>query len=421
MGFEILNLFGSWDLVIGIFICMLFKYKAIKEGKVVVNQIQAENQEAVLRFLKTNDYFPVAIWRFDQPALKLFSFLFARVSFNDIVNFTRQLAIMLDAGLTLIDAIDILKKQITKPALSNLLQNLDKEIRGGKNFSSALSLYPQYFPRIYISLVKSGEASGKLSDILIRLSDNLENERTFRGKLRGALIYPVFIIVSMIIVAFIMVTFVVPKLLELYKEFNIELPLSTKVLLFISSFFGKFWPILIVCLVSGLALFLKYIKTKAGRFYTDALLLKLPVIGNVLRMSTLVDTTRTLAILVSSGVSIMEALSIITDASPNIIYKRAFENIRKQVERGISLGMAMKQAEIFPPILIQMTLVGEQTGHLDNTLFRVSKYFETDSELAIKAMTTLIEPIILVILGVGVGFLVFSIITPIYSLTASFK
>ena len=282
-------------------------------------------------------------------------------------------------------------------------------------------MYPQYFPRLYISLVKSGEASGKLSDILLRLSDNLEKERTFRGKLRGALIYPTFIIGGIIIVAFIMMTFVVPKLLELYKEFDIELPFSTRMLLLVSTFFNKFWPILLVGITFLLAFLYKYFKTKTGKLFIDSLLLKLPIIGNVVRMATLVDSTRTLSILVSSGVSLMEALSIIIDSSPNIVYKRAFENIRKQVEKGTSLGMAMKQSEIFPPILVQMTLVGEETGHLDNTLFRVSRYFEIDSELAIKAMTTLIEPMILVVLGVGVGFLVFSIITPIYSLTSSFK
>lgn len=400
---------------------MLFKYKAIKEGKVVVNQIHADSQEAVLRFLRTSDFFPVAIWKVDLPTLELFNFFFRRVSFTDIVDFTRQLAIMLDAGLTLIDAIDILKKQLTKPSLASLLQNLDKEIRGGKNFSSALSLYPQYFPRLYISLVKSGEASGKLSDILIRLSDNLEKERTFRGKLRGALIYPTFIIVGIIIVGFIMVTFVVPKLLELYKEFDIELPFSTKILMIMSSFLNRFWPILLIGIISFLAFLFKYLNTKTGKYYIDSLLLKLPVIGNVVKMATLVDSTRTLSILVSSGVSLMEALSIIINSSPNVVYKRAFENIRKQVEKGTSLGAAMKQSDIFPPILVQMTLVGEETGHLDNTLFRVSRYFEIDSELAIKAMTTLIEPLILVVLGIAVGFLVFSIITPIYSLTSSFR
>ncbi|MBI4226635.1 type II secretion system F family protein [Candidatus Roizmanbacteria bacterium] len=400
---------------------MLFKFKAIKEGKLVVDKIQADSQEAVLRFLKTGDYFPISIWRVDLPTTTLFSFLFKRVSFNDVVDLTRQLAIMLDAGLTLIDALDILKKQITKPNLLNVLENLDKEIRAGRNFSSALSLYPQYFSGLYISLVKSGEASGKLSDILIRLSDNLEKERAFRGKLRGALIYPAFIIVGMVVVAFVMITFVIPKLLELYKEFNTELPFSTKALLFISSFFSKYWLILIVGFATLVIALVNYFNTKSGKLRLDSFLLRLPVIGNVFKMAALVDATRTLSILVSSGVSLMEALSIIIETSSNLIYKNAFEKIKKHVEKGVSLGIAMKQSGIFPPILVQMTLVGEQTGHLDETLFRVSRYFELDSELAIKAMTTLIEPTILIVIGTGVGFLVFSIITPIYSLTSSLK
>jgi len=225
-----------------------------------------------------------------------------------------------------------------------------------------------------------------------------------------------FIIAGMITVAFIMLTFVVPKLLELYQDFGAQLPLSTRILLFISNFFTKFWFILIIIFVVGITLLLKYLKTTNGKIYFDSFLLRLPVVGNVIKMAALVDATRTLSILVSSGVSLLEGLNIVVNTSSNIVYKRAFEKITKQVEKGISLGTAMKQIEIFPPILVQMTLVGEQTGHLDETLFRVSRYFENDSELAIKAMTTLIEPTILVILGVGVGFLVFAVITPIYTI-----
>ncbi|MBI4008960.1 type II secretion system F family protein [Candidatus Roizmanbacteria bacterium] len=400
---------------------MLFKYKAIKDEKVVDAQIHAENQEAVLRFLKTSNYFPVSIRRLDSPASSLVDFFVNRITFNDIVDFTRQLAIMLNAGLTLIDAIDILKKQTKKQSVLAMLENLDKEIRGGSNFSTALKNYPQYFSGLYIALVKAGEASGKLSDILIKLSDNLEKERTFRAKLRGALIYPALIIVGMVIVAFIMITFVVPRLLELYKDFGAELPLSTKILIAVSTIFSRFWPIIIaITFVAGF-LARKYFSTPDGKQFIDRLVLKIPVIGNVIKMAVLVDTTRTLSILISSGVSLLEGLNIIIETSTNVVYGKAFESIKKQVEKGISLGSAMKQTEVFPPILVQMTLVGEQTGHLDDTLARVSSYFETESELAIKAMTTLIEPLILVVLGIGVGFLVFSIITPIYNLTASFK
>jgi len=400
---------------------MFFKYKAIKDGKIVVDKIEADSQGAVLKFLKNSDYFPISIWSIDLSTGSLFSFFFKRINFSDLVDLTRQLSIMLDTGLTLIDALDILKKQTTKPILFNLLEKLDKEIRSGRNFSAALSLYPQYFSNLYISLVKAGEASGKLSDVLIRLSDNLEKEKTFRGKLRGALIYPTFIVIGMIIVAIIMLTFVTPKLLELYQELETQLPLSTRILLYISSFFSKFWPILLIGSVLSITILIRYFKTSLGKLHLDSFLIKLPIVGNVIKMSALVDSTRTLSILASSGVSLMESLGIVVDTSTNIIYKRAFEKIRDQVEKGVSLGISMKQAEIFPPILVQMTLVGEQTGHLDESLLRVSRYFEIDSELAIKAMTTMIEPLILVVLGIGVGFLVFAVITPIYSLTSTIK
>ncbi len=400
---------------------MLFKYKAIKYGKLVNNQIQAENQEAVLRFLRTSDYFPVEVRRLDYPQASFLRYFINKIGFGDIVDLTRQLAIMLGAGLTLIDALDILKKQTSKPALHNLLESLDKEIRGGSNFSSALALYPQHFSSLYISLIRSGEASGKLTDILLKLSDNLEKQRNFRGKLRGALIYPSIIIIAMVVVGFIMITFVVPKLLDLYKDFNTELPLITKILIALSGFMTKYWPFVIAVFILGFLLFKKYLNSSPGKFLRDKTVLRIPVIGNVIQMSALVDSTRTLSILITSGVSLLEGLSIIVEATSNVIYKDAFETVKKQVEKGSSLGNAMKQAEIFPPILVQMTLVGEQTGHLDETLGRVSKYFETESELAIKAMTTLIEPTVLIILGLGVAALVFAIISPIYNLTTSIK
>ena len=311
---------------------MQFKYKAIKNGKIVTDTIQAESEERVLNFLKSNNYFPVSVRRADISGIPLANF-FSQVNFNDIVDFTRQLSIMLEAGLTLIDALEILKSQATKPALLNLFESLDKEIKSGKNFSTALGLYPQYFPSLYIALVKSGEATGKLSEILLKLSDNLEKEKNFRGKLRGALIYPAFIIFGMVVVAFIMMTFVVPKLLELYKDFDATLPLSTQILLFVSNFFTKFWVLIIIGSILAVFFVSRYAKTPVGKYQIDSLMLRLPVIGNVVKIAALVDSTRTLSILASSGVSLLETLNIVVETSPNVIYRRAFEKIKKQVEK----------------------------------------------------------------------------------------
>lgn len=400
---------------------MQYTFRAIKDNIIVSKKITADSEKAVVKYLRENGYFPVEIKAQGGSGISIFDEFFDKISFNDVVDFTRQIAIMLNAGLTLVDSFSILKKQVAKPAIQKLLTDIDSEIKSGNTFSYALKKYPQYFPNLYIALIKSGEASGKLGEILLKLAENLEKEREFKGKLKGALTYPALVVVAMIIVMFIMVTFVIPKLLGLYKDFKVELPLSTQILIAVSNFCTQFWPAIILGSFFGFIFLQRYFKTPVGRLMVDKLMFKMPVVSNVIKISALVNATRTLSILIGSGVSILEALSIIIDTTDNVIYQKAFKNILKQVEKGQSLGSALDQEGIFPPILVQMALVGEQTGHLDDTLMRLSKYFEMESELAIKAVTTLIEPAILVFLGVGVGFLVMSVITPIYNLTSSFK
>jgi len=400
---------------------MFYQYKAIKDGKTIIKKIEAASSEAVIDYLQKNDYFPISVEKVEEKNLNFLNTLTQRVDFNDVVDFTRQIAIMLNAGLTLIDSLEILKKQTTKLPLRKMIEEIDTKIKGGSSFSVTLLDYKSIFSKLYISLVKSGEASGKLGEILLRLADNLEKEREFKSKLKGALVYPVIVIVGMFVVMFIMVTFVLPKLLGLYKDFNVELPLSTKILIAVSSFSTRFWPLVLVMIFAASYFAKKYLATKAGKSSFDQFILKLPVFGHIVSISALVESTRTLAILISSGISILEALSIVVDATENSVYQQAFLTVSHKVEKGLSLGTALEQEEIFPQILVQMSQVGEQTGNLDDTLFRLSKYFEMESEMATKTMTTLIEPTILVVLGVGVGFLVMSVITPIYNLTNSFK
>lgn len=400
---------------------MQFKYRAINKGQVESKTIDAATKEDAIAFLKSKELFVISIEANAGSASSLFENFFNRVTFNDIVDLTRQLAIMLNAGLTLIESLTILRKQITKESLHKIIVNIEGQITGGNSLSYVLKQYPEYFPNLYIALVKSGEASGKLADILLKLSENLEKQREFRGKLKGALIYPAVIIVAMIGVMFVMITFVIPKLLDLYKNFQVELPVSTKILIAVSSFSAVFWPLIILAVFGLVVVVRQYLNTKPGKYFKDSLMLKMPALQNVIRMASLVDSTRTLAILVGSGVSILEGLSIVIETTDNVVYKESFKRVYKKVEKGQSLGMAFGDEPLFPPILTQMAIVGENTGHLDDTLARLSKYFEFESELAIKTMTTLIEPLILVVLGLSVGGLVFSIITPIYNLTTSLK
>lgn len=400
---------------------MFYQYKALKNGKIIVKKIDASSPESVIDYLQKNGYFPISVDKVTENSLSFLDKFTQVITYNDIVDFTRQVAIMLNAGLTLIDSLEILKKQANKIPLKKMLDDIDAKIKGGAPFSDALKDYSQNFSKLYISLVKSGEASGKLGEILLRLADNLEKEREFKSKLKGALVYPVIVIIGMFVVMFIMITFVLPKLLGLYKDFNVELPMSTKILIAVSSFSTRFWPIVLIMIFAAYYFIKKYLATKAGKSAFDKFTLKLPVFGKIISISALVEATRTLAILIGAGISILDALSIVVDATENSVYQQAFLTVSHKVEKGLSLGTALEQEEIFPPILVQMSQVGEQTGNLDDTLLRLSKYFEMESEMATKTMTTLIEPMILVVLGVGVGFLVMSVITPIYNLTNSFK
>jgi len=399
---------------------MKFSYKAIKNNKIFSKEIEASNEAEVVAYLRKNEYLPISV-QASQPFLLEFDSVFNKVSFNDIVDFTRQIAIMLNAGLTLVDCFGILEKQTTKIGMIAIIQNIKKDVLSGSTLSLALQKYPDYFSNLYVSLIKSGEASGKLSDILLRLANSLEKQREFRAKIKGAMTYPIVVFTGMIGIMLIMMTFVVPKLLNLYKDFNIDLPITTKILIVISNFLQQFWPLLIVVGVVAFQFIQRYFKTEKGKLALDTVLLKLPIFGKVVSVSSLVDSTRTLSILIGSGVSILDTLTIIIETTGNSLYKNAFKNILKEVEKGVSLGNAFNNEGLFPPILVQMITVGETTGKLDDTMMRISHYFNLESEESIKTMTTLIEPLILVVLGVGVGFLVLSVITPIYNLTSAFK
>ncbi|MBI1863473.1 type II secretion system F family protein [Candidatus Microgenomates bacterium] len=400
---------------------MLYQYRAVKDNVVEERTIEAESEDEVVDYLRRHDYFLIHVRSSKGNAFGFLTPLLHRITRRDIVDITRQLSIMMVAGLTIVQGLDILKKQQPKEDLRVVIDDIEKQIKAGNTFSFALRRYPQYFSNLYIALIKSGEATGKLAEVLTKLSDNLEKEQEVKGRLKNALIYPTIVIIAMFIVMFIMMTFVVPKMLDLYKEFNSQLPFTTRSLIFVSGIFVHYWPIIIIGTGVGTYFLLTYMRTKKGKRMFDKVMLSIPKVKTVVSISALVNSTRTLSILIGSGVSILEALTIIVETTDNILYQESFRRIYKEVEKGRSLGAAFSNETIFPPILVQMTVIGENTGHLDETLMRISHYFETESELAVKAMTTLIEPTILVVLGVGVGFIVLSIITPLYNLTSSFK
>jgi len=344
----------------------------------------------------------------------------SKVSEQDITNFTRQLSTMITAGLPLTEAISILKSQTKNKKFAIVQESILRDIEGGGSFSDSLGKQSQTFSKIYTSLVRAGESSGLLDTILARLADNLEKDREFKAKAKGALIYPVIVVGAIVIVMFIMMIFVIPKLTGMYVEMGVELPAPTKLLIATSNIFVNYWWLMILSMVLGAFFYKRYSATEIGGKQIDELSFRVPVFGKIKRETALTEFTRTLGLLIGAGIPIIEALHIVSDSVGNKVYYASIRKAAKDVEHGSPLSVPISKDPNFPPIIGQMVKVGEETGKLDDVLIKISHYFEAECENLIKNLTTALEPFILVLLGVGVAFLVLSIILPIYNLTSSF-
>jgi len=397
-----------------------YRYKAKnKTGEVVAGEVEASSALLAAKLVRQRGLVVFSIIPITQNPLDLIAKLRNRITFADLSIFTRQLATMINAGLPLTEALLILRAQ-SKSSLQKVVTQVLADVEGGVALSAAMAKYPKIFSPSYVALVRSGEVGGLLDDVLVRLADNMEKEQEFRGKVKGALIYPAIIVAGMFIVGLIMMIFVIPRLLSLYTEFGtkIELPIPTKVLIFVSGLLSKFWPIflgIVGTIVYGFGL---YRKTPKGRRKTDELIFKIPIWGELQRQVILTELARTLSLMVGAGVSILESLQISSEVVPNVIISDALQDVAKQVEKGFPVAYSFaKHPDAFPFILSQMISVGEETGKMDEVLSKVSHIFEVESDQKVKALTSAIEPVIMIFLGLGVGFLVVAIILPIYNLT----
>jgi type IV pilus assembly protein PilC len=398
----------------------IFKYIAKnKRGENIKGKVEAASKMQAVSTLFSRDLFVIDVTSLGQET-GFFSKIFKpKVKFAELVNFTRQLATMINAGLPLASALSILEEE-GEDEIAKLTGNLLKDVESGLSFSDALQKYPDNFSRIYVQLVRAGEAGGVLDEVLERLAITLEKDKDFKAKTKSAMIYPVIILIAMLAVGAVMMIAVIPKLTEMYADFGAELPGMTKALMAVSGFMVKFWWLMLFLGVAAGAALRSYKKTKKGELVIDRWLLKLPIFGKMRQKIILTDFTRTLSLLLGAGVSLLESINIVANAIDNAVYREELAEAAKQVEKGTSLSMAISRYQDFPSILHQMMSVGEETGKLDEILEKLAEYFEKESEYAVKNMTTAMEPLIMIVLAVGVGFMVVAIIMPIYSLTSQF-
>lgn len=398
-----------------------FNYKAKdKAGRLVTGEVEAANQREAARLVRGKGFYVISVTpKIDNPFSLIRRFQ-ERITPRDTSTFTRQLSTMINSGLPITEALLILRSQ-SKGSMQKIVGQILADVEAGESLSTAMGRHPKVFSTTYMALVKSGEVGGVMDAVLLRLADNLEKQEEFNGKVKGALIYPAIIVVGMIIVAVIMMIFVIPRLTSLYADFNAVLPLPTRILIGISDFTIKYWYVVLTLLGGGLYGLKLYRATPAGKRKIDALMFKVPVFGELQKQIVLTELTRTLSLMVGAGVPILEALTITSDVVSNSLISDALKDASKQVEKGFPIAFSFaRHPDAFPFILSQMIAVGEETGKMDEVLTKVSHIFEVESDEKVKGLTASIEPIVMVVLGLGVGFLVIAVILPIYNLTSSF-
>lgn len=401
---------------------MKLLYKAVtRDGKIVRGLIEGRDSKEAGTFLRSQGLFPITVTEKSEKGFFQHLPFFGKSHASDVVFFTRQLSSMISSGLTLMQSLRILKDQIHNESMRDVVQGIMNDIEEGRPLSQSLIFHKEVFSPVYVSLIKAAETSGLLDKVLERLAETLEKQHRLKSTIKGALVYPSIIVIGMIAVGVLMMTVVIPPLSTLYKSLNVELPFVTKVVLAISNVFVAFWPFVLGGVVFFAFILGRWRYTDAGRMVTDDFLLRLPLFGRLIQQTILTEILRTFGLLVGSGTSVVEGLNQTADVAGNVLYRNAILGVAERVEKGITIGEAMGSSSLFPAIVVEMVKIGEQTGRLDEQLLRLSDYFEREVDQSVKTLTTVMEPLIIVLLGVGVGFLIIAVITPIYSLISSLQ
>lgn len=398
---------------------MKFNYQArTRSGQLKIGQVEASTYETALDILQKYGYFVTFLEEArKEPFLAREIKLFQKITKKDIVIFTRQLAILLLSQTPPVEALHTLAAQSSNPDFKDKILKIAREVEGGAPFSKALAIYPELFSSFYTNMVKSGEASGNLPGALNTLADHLEREYDLLAKIKGAALYPLFVLSVMVILMVLMFFFVFPQLEEVFKETGKELPVLTVFMLNLAAFLREWGGILLLILIGSLFLFFRFIKSPEGKQVLDVTLLRFPIIANFLKKIYLARFAQNLSTLINGGLPIAQALEISGKVVGNIVYQRIIFKARDGVRRGESISSVFRRnPKIIPPLVSQMIFVGERTGQLDKTLARLSIFYKKEVDLAIEKFISLLEPLLIVFLGMVVAIVILTILLPIYQI-----
>ena len=395
-----------------------FEYKAIKpDGSEVTEVMEAKDSDAVTRYLDKLGYLPLKIKQSGGGLnLKLFSNR-RKLKDAEIVMFTRQLVTLLRAGVPLLSCLDALVEQADSEGLKEIIEKIYVDIESGLSLSDAIKRHPKEFSELYINSIRAGEMGGALDKVLERLVELMEHEQETNARIKSAMRYPIIVVVTLVLAFVALMMLVVPNFIDLFTKMKIELPLPTRLLIGFHYVLSNYWYLVIAGLSAGAFGFFKYIKTEKGAFRWDQFMITVPIFGDLNLKTAMSRFTRMFETLNSSGLPILQTLEITSKTVGNIVIGKEIEKAAAGVLQGAGLAGPLSEGKIFPPMVIRMISIGEQSGSLDTMLLNVSKHYDTEVEYAVKNLTGMIEPVLTVGVGVIVLFLALAIFLPMWSLT----
>ena len=412
----------------------VYAYKARGRGGEISNgSIEAESRKEAARELRERNLYAVSIEKLEESSKQKSKFslnmeidlselnLFgAGYKTAELVNFAQRLSVLISAGIPLVRAITIIKNQSDAGHEKKMLKGLLSRVEAGETLSSALKEYPKYFPKLFIHLIKAGETGGVLDEVLAELVEYYRKRDKINKEVKSALYYPIVIVIVAIVAVFILIGFVLPSILNMLTGFGGEIPLPTQILIFLSNFISSYWWAILIAVIAAALLISHYIKTPEGKLKKDKLLLKIPVIGDLIRKVVIARFASTLSLLIQSGVNIINALPVIEEVVNNEVFADILLETRMRVREGSPLSEPIKKSGEFPPMVVQMLKVGEESGNIEEMLNKISDYYDMEVENAIEGSISLIEPVMIIILAVVVGGIVASVILPLFSIYSSF-
>lgn len=390
-----------------------------KRGRIQKGEIEASGQEVVKNKLSIQKITPIKIKEKQKDIFENVAFLQPKVKQSDIIIFARQFSTMIDAGLPIVQCLDILYSQQDNKTFKIMLKKIKESVEGGETFAEALKKYPEHFDDLFVNMIAAGEAGGVLDTILQRLAAYIEKAAKLKSQVKGAMVYPVVTLIIAFIVLLVILVFVIPVFQQMFKDFGGELPLPTQVVVALSEFVKQKIIYLIGAIILFIIVYKKFSKTEKGQIALDDFILKIPAFGTLLRKVAVAKFTRTMGTMLSSGVSILEALDIVAKTAGNKIIEKAIYDVRSGISEGRTMAEPLSESGIFPSMVCQMISVGESTGALDTMLAKIADFYDEEVDQAVSNLMSLIEPFMLVFLGVTIGGLVIAMYLPIFKMAGA--